>query len=349
MNPVPDTMVRADSSGTGGPRQPAVEVVGLRKWFGDVQALAGLDFQVRRGTVFALLGPNGAGKTTAVRVLATLTYPDAGRVVVDGLEVTAHPRAVRARISLTGQYAALDEMQTGEENLVMIGRLVGLSRREAQRRSDGLLERFDLADVSRRRVATYSGGTRRRLDLAAGLVRRPTVMFLDEPTTGLDVRGRQAVWSAVMELADSGVTILLTTQYLEEADHLAHDIAIIDEGRVVAQGSAAALKRAVAGARLELVFANQLAFDEASRRIVDETLRADRARLTMNIATDGSARLVREALDRIDPERELVDHFSTVEATLDDVFLAVTSGVGGSDRPERSHPPKQADDVAEAQ
>src|SRR5262245_25927370 len=224
----------------------AIEVQGLTKSYGANQVLAGVDLSVRRGEVFALLGPNGAGKTTTVRVLTTLVPFDSGRVRVVGHDVVADRREVRRRISLTGQYAALDELQTGAENLRMMGRLRGLSGRAARARAAELLTHFDLAAAADRRVGTYSGGMRRRLDLAAGLVVQPEVIFLDEPTTGLDPRSRQALWDVVAGQAAEGVTVFLTTQYLDEADRLADRIAVVDGGRVVAEGTAAELKQRVA-------------------------------------------------------------------------------------------------------
>jgi ABC-2 type transport system ATP-binding protein len=222
--------------------KPMVEAVGLEKSYGSVRVLAGVDLEVAPGSVLALLGPNGAGKTTAVRILATLGRPDAGRARVAGFDVVTERRQVRRRISLTGQYAAVDELQTGEENLHMMGRLAGLSGPQARRRAGELLERFDLAEAANRTVRSWSGGMRRRLDLAASLVGDPQVIFLDEPTTGLDPRSRQAMWQEITGLAASGVTIFLTTQYLEEADRLADRIAVLDGGRVVADGTSDQLK-----------------------------------------------------------------------------------------------------------
>src|SRR3954470_6154746 len=230
---------------------PAIEAIALRKAYGGVHVLDGVDLRVEAGSVFAMLGPNGAGKTTTVRILSTLVAPDAGGARVAGFDVVAQRRQVRRAISLTGQYAAVDELQTGAENLRMMGRLSGLSRAAARGRAAELLERFDLTGAGRRRVATYSGGMRRRLDLAASLVARPAVLFLDEPTTGLDPRSRQALWEVIEELVADGVTVFLTTQYLEEADRLAGRIAVLDRGRVVAEGTAAELKRRVAGPRLD--------------------------------------------------------------------------------------------------
>jgi ABC-2 type transport system ATP-binding protein len=311
----------------------AVEATGLEKSYGAVTVLAGVDLQVERGSVFALLGPNGAGKTTAVRILATLVRADAGQARVAGFDVVRDRRQVRRSISLTGQYAAVDELQTGEENLRMMGRLAGLPGAQARRRASALLERFDLAEVGPRRVATWSGGTRRRLDLAASLVGHPSVVFLDEPTTGLDLRGRQAIWQVITGLAGSGVTIFLTTQYLEEADRLADRVAVIDGGRVVADGTSTQLKQQVAEQRLDLVLADAAAFGEVARFLGDRAVRRDPSRLTIGVATDGSAAHVRAMLDEVDPGRRAVRRFAVHTATLDDVFLALTGRTAG--RPEK--------------
>jgi ABC-2 type transport system ATP-binding protein len=298
-----------------------------------VSVLTGVDLRVERGSVFALLGPNGAGKTTTVRILATLTPPDAGRARVAGFDVVRDRHRVRRSISLTGQYAAVDELQTGEENLRMMGRLARLPRAQARRRARELLDQFDLADAGRRRVATYSGGMRRRLDLAASLVGRPSVIFLDEPTTGLDPRGRQAMWGVITGLAGSGVTVFLTTQYLEEADRLADRIALIDGGRVVAEGTAAELKQKVADQRLELELADAAAFDEVARSVGGRAVASDPGHLTIGVATDGSAAHVRALLDEVDPDHRAVRRFAMHTATLDDVFLALTGRSAG--RPEK--------------
>jgi ABC-2 type transport system ATP-binding protein len=302
----------------------AVEAAGLEKSYGDVRVLAGVDLAVRRGSVFALLGPNGAGKTTTVKILATLIAADAGRARVAGFDVAAERRRVRRAISLTGQYAALDGLQTGAENLYMMGRLAGLPRTAAHARAAQLLERFDLTAAGRRRVSTYSGGMRRRLDLAASLVGRPAVLFLDEPTTGLDPRSRAALWEVIEELVADGVTVFLTTQYLEEADRLAGRIAVIDAGRIVAEGSAAELKRRVAGARLDLVCADACAYGELAGRLGDRAVLADPERLTLGVPSDGGARDVRALLDELDPAGDALAAFSLHAPTLDDVFLNLT-------------------------
>src|SRR2546427_9147060 len=235
--------------------KPAILAEGLHKHYGKTHALDGLDLAAEEGTVLGLLGPNGAGKTTAVRILTTLLKPDAGRAEVAGLDVVKHADAIRARIGLAGQYAAVDENLTGYENLVMFGQLYHLSGAMARRRANQLLERFDLVEASRRTVKTYSGGMRRRLDLAASLIISPPVLFLDEPTTGLDIRGRLAMWEVISTLVADGTTVLLTTQYLEEADQLAHQIAVVDHGLVIAKGTSDELKAQVGGERIELTVA----------------------------------------------------------------------------------------------
>ncbi len=305
-------------------QETAIEAVGLEKSYGDLHVLAGVDLRAERGSRYALLGPNGAGKTTIVRILATLTRPDAGHATVAGCDVVHDQHRLRRQISLTGQYAALDGLQTGAENLRMVARLSGLPRGQARRRADGLLERFGLSDAAGRRVATYSGGMRRRLDLAASLVGEPAVIFLDEPTTGLDLPGRLALWQVITELGNSGVTIFLTTQYLEEADQLADRVAVIDGGKVVAEGTPSQLKQQVAGQRLELTLTSSTAFELIERAAGDAVRQADPARLVIDVTTDGTAAHVRWLLDELDPQRQAVERFAVRGTTLDDVFLALT-------------------------
>ena len=302
----------------------AIEASGLVKAYRDVRVLSGVDLRVPSGSVFALLGPNGAGKTTTVRILATLARADAGQARVAGFDVLRERSLVRRRISLTGQFAALDEAQTGEENLRMMGRLSGLSRAAARQRAAGLLDQFELTAAARRRVGTYSGGMRRRLDLAASLVGQPSVIFLDEPSTGLDPQGRLTMWRVVEGLAASGVTVFLTTQYLEEADRLAGRIGVLDAGRLIAEGTAEELKRRVAAQRLDLTCRNVAAFEEVSRYFGDEALHRDPASRTVGVPTDGSAAQVRALLDAVDPDRDLIAGFAVHSATLDDVFLTLT-------------------------
>jgi ABC-2 type transport system ATP-binding protein len=295
-----------------------IEAESLRKSYGRVDVLTGLDLRVAPGSVFALLGPNGAGKTTTVRILSTLAKADGGRATVCGHDVAAAPGRVRSAISLTGQYAAVDEMLTGRENLLLMGRLRHLRRPAARRRAAELLERFDLVEAAGRRVSTYSGGMRRRLDLAMSLVSNPPVLFLDEPTTGLDPRSRRAVWDAVLGLTASGVTVLLTTQYLEEADQLADRIAVLDGGRVVAEGTAEELKARVGSETVELFFADVEALGEAA--VALDGAPADLERLSLRVASDGSAAAVRELLDRVDGVERIELH----RPTLDEVFLTLT-------------------------
>jgi ABC-2 type transport system ATP-binding protein len=302
----------------------AVEAIGLEKSYGDVAVLRGVDLRVARGSVFALLGPNGAGKTTTVRILATLIAADAGSARVAGFDVGRERRAVRRAISLTGQFAAIDEQQTGDENLRMMGRLSGLSRSAAAARAAELLARFDLVEAARRRAGAYSGGMRRRLDLAASLVTDPAVLFLDEPTTGLDPRSRQDMWAVVGDLARRGVTIFLTTQYLEEADRLADRVAVVDGGRVVAEGTPAQLKQRVSQQRLDLWLADDATFAAVDRALGERAVRRDPDARALGVTTDGSAAHVRALLDELDPDARAVTRFAVHSATLDDVFLELT-------------------------
>ncbi|MEV1144233.1 ATP-binding cassette domain-containing protein [Micromonospora sp. NPDC049799] len=310
----------------------AVETVALRKSFAGVRVLDDLTMRVTRGSVHALLGPNGAGKTTTVRILATLAAPDGGTARVNGHDVVRDRRHVRRTISLAGQHAALDDHQTGTENLEMMARLAGLSRTAARRRASDLLERFDLTSAAGRRVVTYSGGMRRRLDLAASLVGEPSVIFLDEPTTGLDPRSRQGLWEVVGELAGAGVTVLLTTQYLEEADRLADRIAVLHGGRLAAEGTATELKRRFGDHRLELTLRDADSFAEAALRLGDRVAHRDPARLELGVTTDGSAPHMRRLLDEVDPDGRAITRFGVRTATLDDVFLSLTGQAGPADR-----------------
>ncbi|MFD3874879.1 ATP-binding cassette domain-containing protein [Streptomyces sp. NPDC058623] len=292
----------------------------LTKSYGALRVLDGIDLAVPRGSVLALLGPNGAGKTTTVRLLATLTTPDAGTARVAGYDVTTERARVRERISLAGQFAAVDELRTGAETLRMMGRLSGLNAPRARARAAELLERFGLAEAADRTAKTYSGGMRRRLDLAASLVSRPEVLFLDEPTNGLDPRSRQDLWDLVRELRADGTTVLLTTQYLEEADRLADRVALLADGRIAAEGTPAELKSRVAGHRLDLTLADRSAYEALAPRAVH--LVPDE--LTLGLPTDGTAAHVRALLDELDPDRTDIDRFTLRTATLDDVFLTLT-------------------------
>jgi ABC-2 type transport system ATP-binding protein len=299
-----------------------VELDQLQKSFGANPVLRGVDLRVEEGTVYGLLGPNGAGKTTLVRTLATLIAPDGGVARVAGHDVHTDPGAVRRVISLTGQYAAVDDLLTGRENLVMMARLRKLPAQVARRRAADLLGEFDLAEAGDRRVATYSGGMRRRLDLAASMVERPAVLFLDEPTTGLDPRSREQVWSTVGQLVDEGVTILLTTQYLEEADRLAGLIGVLDGGRIVAEGTPTQLKSSFGAETVCLELGDRGSFDDA-RRLFPEAL-ADGVLLTLRVATDGTPRALGELLTACTDHRLDVRRVDTVRPTLDDVFLHLT-------------------------
>ncbi len=306
----------------------AVRVEGLVKVFGRTRALDGLDLAVPEGTVLGLLGPNGAGKTTAVRVLSTLLRPDAGRASVHGVDVLAHPNRVRRMIGLTGQFAAVDDYLTGRENLIMFGRLYHLRRSVAARRADELLERFDLVEAAGRIAKTYSGGMRRRLDIAASLIARPQVLFLDEPTTGLDPRGRLGMWSGIQDLVREGTTMLLTTQYLEEADALASSIAVIDAGRVIASGTSDELKAQVGGARIELVVesADDVApAIEIMRKVGDGTEPSvEPAERTLAVPVAGGAGVLADVVRQLDAARVTIADLALRRPTLDDAFLRLT-------------------------
>jgi ABC-2 type transport system ATP-binding protein len=305
--------------------EPAISVRGVVKRFGEVRALDGIDLEVPRGTVLGILGPNGAGKTTTVRILATLLKPDAGSARVAGLDVVADAGALRARIGLAGQYAAVDEHLTGVENLVMVGRLYGMNRRAATRRAGELLERFDLADAAERVAKTYSGGMRRRLDLAAALVAEPPVLFLDEPTTGLDPRSRVGLWETIEGLVAEGTTVLLTTQYLDEAERLADRIAVIDRGTVIADGTADELKDRVGGERLEVHLADENMALEAAwvlGGMVDTEPQIDGRSVRLPVEDRGGALM--EAVRRLDEAKLSVDDVAVRRPTLDDVFLSLT-------------------------
>ncbi len=327
----------------------AIHAEGLVKTFGDVRALDGVDLDVPEGTVLGMLGPNGAGKTTAVRVLTTLLRPDAGRATVAGIDVLAQPDLVRRSVGLSGQFAAVDEYLTGRENLQMVGQLYQMRGRDAKLRAAELLERFNLADAADRPAKTYSGGMRRRLDLAAALVVRPPVMFMDEPTTGLDPRNRQQLWEVIEDLVAGGTTLLLTTQYLEEADRLAHDICVIDHGRVIARGTSDELKDRTGGERVEVVVhdpeliataAEVMAAFSVSPARGEEPVapKIERHTRRITVPVSGGAKLLAEVIRELDGRGVEIDDIGLRRPTLDDVFLSLTGHAAEDPSGEPSDP-----------
>ena len=304
--------------------RPAIAVAGLRKSFGDKVVLDGIDLTVAEGTIFALLGPNGAGKTTMVYILSTLIGADAGEIRVAGHDLASEPGSVRGAIGVTGQFSAVDNLLTGEENLLLMADLHHLGRQHRRARTAALLDRFELADVARKPASTYSGGMRRRLDLAMTLTGDPRLIFLDEPTTGLDPRARRMMWEIIRGLAADGVTIFLTTQYLDEADQLASRIAVLDHGRIVAEGTPEELKRRIPGGHIQLQFAAPA--ELASAAGVLGTATRDEEALTLQVPTDGNLRSLRKVLDQLDGARIEADGLSIHTPDLDDVFFALTGG-----------------------
>jgi ABC-2 type transport system ATP-binding protein len=300
----------------------AIGVTGLRKRFGDQVVLDGIDLHVPAGTIFSLLGPNGAGKTTAVQIMSTLITADAGTITVGGHDLATNPAGVRAAIGVTGQFSAVDKMLTAEENLRLMGELYRLPKRESHRRATHLLERFDLVKAAKKPVSTFSGGMTRRLDLAMTLVGEPRVIFLDEPTTGLDPRSRHDMWTVIRELVAGGVTVFLTTQYLEEADELADRIAVLDHGHIVAEGTAAELKRRIPGGHVRLQFSDVRELDTAARILGNAA--SDLESLTLTVPNDGSRRALKALLDRLDDASIEEESLTVHTPDLDDVFFALT-------------------------
>ncbi|MFF3754490.1 ATP-binding cassette domain-containing protein [Streptomyces sp. NPDC002018] len=318
----------------GRPQPPAaISAVGLRKSYGDQTVLDGIDLLIPAGSVFALLGPNGAGKTTAVKILSTLVAADGGQAQVAGHDVAMSPDGVRAAIGVTGQFSAVDNLITGEENMLLMADLHHLSKSEGRRAAAGLLERFDLTDAAKKPASTYSGGMRRRLDIAMTLVGSPRIIFLDEPTTGLDPRSRHNMWQIIRELVSDGVTVFLTTQYLEEADELADRIAVLNDGRIAAQGTAEELKRLIPGGHVRLRFSDPSAYRSAALALREAT-RDDEA-LSLQIPSDGGQRELRSILDRLDSAGIEADELTVHTPDLDDVFFALT----GSAQPHQPHQP----------
>jgi ABC-2 type transport system ATP-binding protein len=306
------------------PTDYAVSVKGLRKSFKNVTVLDGIDFDIHKGTVLALLGPNGAGKTTTVHILSTLLLPDSGIVKINNFDVVKQVNKVRSLIGLTGQYAALDEYLTARENLQMIGRLYRLSHKDIARRTDELLGLFDLVHASNRAVKTYSGGMRRRLDLAVSLIASPPILFLDEPTTGLDPQSRLIMWDIIKNLVSGGTTVLLTTQDMDEADHLANKIIVMNGGKIIAQGTSEELKLLVGSERLEITVVKEEDFERATIVIQEENLRTEKASKKLSFATKGGVHQLKQVLSQLDEANIEVENISFHSPTLDDVFLTLT-------------------------
>lgn len=303
--------------------QDPIEVRGLTKSFKKLKVLKGIDLAVKKGTVLALLGPNGAGKTTMVRIMSTLLLPDSGKITIGGYDVVKDADEVRSVIGLTGQTAAVDEYLTGAENMEMMGRLYRLSVADSRRRGKELLRQFELSDAKNRVVRNYSGGMRRRLDLAVSLIATPPILFLDEPTTGLDPRSRLTMWEIIEQLAATGTTILLTTQYMEEADRLADKITVIDEGKVIAEGTSDQLKQKIGKERLEIVIAKESNFDKA-KSVLGDGITEDEKQRTLNVSMYGGFAQVKEILSKLEGANINVESFSLHKPTLDDVFLTLT-------------------------
>ncbi|MFH8491884.1 ATP-binding cassette domain-containing protein [Streptomyces longisporoflavus] len=315
----------------------AIAANGLRKSYGDKVVLDGVDVTVPEGTIFALLGPNGAGKTTAVKILTTLVTADAGTIRVGGHDLAADPQAVRSAIGVTGQFSAVDGLITGEENMLLMADLHHLSKQEGQRATAELLQRFDLVEAARKPAQSYSGGMKRRLDIAMTLVGNPRIIFLDEPTTGLDPRSRHNMWGIIRELVNSGVTVFLTTQYLEEADELADRIAVLNDGKIAAEGTAEELKRLIPGGHVRLRFSDPVAYQSAVLALPEVT--RDDESLSLQIPSDGTQRELRGILDQLDTAGIEADELTVHTPDLDDVFFALTGGSTGTTVPSQ---PKEA-------
>ncbi|MET9484658.1 ATP-binding cassette domain-containing protein [Streptomyces sp. NPDC006638] len=322
------------NDGGGRPSPAAISAIGLRKSYGDKTVLDGIDLRIPAGSVFALLGPNGAGKTTAVKILSTLIAADGGQGQVAGHDIATSPHQVRAAIGVTGQFSAVDGLITGEENMLLMADLHHLPPREGRRVTAALLDRFDLTDAAKKPASTYSGGMKRRLDIAMTLVGDPRIIFLDEPTTGLDPRSRHTMWGVIRELVTGGVTVFLTTQYLEEADELADRIAVLHDGRIAAEGTADELKRLVPGGHVRLRFTDPSAYRAAAAALGGDATRDDEA-LALRIPGDGSQRALRSLLDRLDAAGLEADELTVHTPDLDDVFFALTAPTDPS-RPNRT-------------
>ncbi|MFH9892923.1 ATP-binding cassette domain-containing protein [Streptomyces luteogriseus] len=330
---MPSSVMSTSTYGHSSP--PAVSAVGLRKSYGDKTVLDGVDLHIPTGSVFALLGPNGAGKTTAVKILSTLITADGGQAQVAGHDIATSPDGVRAAIGVTGQFSAVDGLITGEENMLLMADLHHLPKREGRRVAAELLQRFDLTDAAKKPASTYSGGMARRLDIAMTLVGDPRIIFLDEPTTGLDPRARHNMWQIIRDLVTGGVTVLLTTQYLEEADELADRIAVLHNGRIAAEGTAEELKRIVPGGHVRLRFTDPVAYRNAAAALGDGT-RDDDA-LALQLPSDGSQRELRAILDWLDAAGIEADELTVHTPDLDDVFFALTT-----DRPSQPNQPEES-------
>jgi len=342
---MPSSVMPTSKQRDGHVSPAAVSTVGLRKSFGDKTVLDGIDLRIPAGSVFALLGPNGAGKTTAVKILSTLISADGGQAQVAGHDVTTSPDGVRAAIGVTGQFSAVDGLITGEENMLLMADLHHLSKQEGRRVTAELLERFDLVEAAKKPASTYSGGMKRRLDIAMTLVGNPRIIFLDEPTTGLDPRSRHTMWGIIRELVTGGVTVFLTTQYLEEADELADRIAVLNNGRIAAEGTADELKRLIPGGHVRLRFSDPDAYQTAAVALREAT-RDDEA-LSLQIPSDGSQRELRSILDWLDAAGIEADELTVHTPDLDDVFFALTAPAGSTKVPNQPTQPTQSDQSKE--